>query len=157
MLNINVLEVLIILLKQIFCLENSIVRDAVTGQSRDLDQAIEIALFGSTFLDNKKQPEALLNVLLSASSEANEFFASLLKCVQQFAQYDSNVYLLEFVFKWAISKFDYLLQRGVTVNDFEDLRSAGVQFINDHTDAEVKNQIVQIIIQFKNDIKAKTA
>jgi len=31
MLNINVLEVLIILLKQIFCLENSIVRDAVTG------------------------------------------------------------------------------------------------------------------------------
>jgi hypothetical protein len=56
------------------------------------------------------------------------------------------VYLLEFVFKWAISKFDYLLQRGVTVNDFEDLRSAGVQFINEHTDAEVKNQIVQIII-----------
>jgi hypothetical protein len=31
MLNINVLEVLIILLKQIFCLENSIVRDTVTG------------------------------------------------------------------------------------------------------------------------------
>jgi hypothetical protein len=59
--------------------------------------------------------------------------------VQQFAQYDSNVYLLEFVFKWAISKFDYLIQRGVTVNDFEDMRSAGVQFINEHTDPEVKN------------------
>ena len=139
MLNINVLEVLIILLKQIFCLENSVVRDAVTGQSRDLDQAIEIALFGSTFLDNKKQPEALLNVLLSATQQTNEFFSSLLKSVQQFAQYDSNVYLLEFVFKWAISKFDYLIQRGVTVNDFEDMRSAGVQFINEHTDPEVKN------------------
>ncbi len=42
--------------------------DSVTGQSRELDQAIEIALYGSTFLDNKKQPEALLNVLLSAAS-----------------------------------------------------------------------------------------
>jgi hypothetical protein len=55
-------------------MERSIVRDPVTGQSRELDQAIEIALYGSTFLDNKKQPEALLNVLLSAAQQASEFF-----------------------------------------------------------------------------------
>ena len=62
--------------------------------------------------------------------------------MNQFAQYDSNVYLLEFVFKWVIAKVDFLLKKGVAVSDFEELRSAGLQFINEHTDQEVKNQIV---------------
>ena len=68
--NLGVIEALLILLKQILCIERSVTKDPATGQSRELDQAIEIALFGSLMLEVKKQPEALLNVLLSAAGPA---------------------------------------------------------------------------------------
>lgn len=32
-----------------------------------------------------------------------------------------------------------------------------MQFINEHTDPNIKNLIVQVIIQYKNDLKAKSA
>lgn len=43
-----------------------------------------------------------------------------------------------------------MIKRGAT--DFEDLRTSGLQFINDQTDADTKSQIVHMLIQFKNVI-----
>ena len=124
--NLPVVETLLILLKQIFCIERSVTRDPATGLSRELDQAIEVALFGSLMLEVKKQPEALLNVLLSAASPASEFFEALIRSVLVFSQQDNCVALLEFVFKWVSVKADFLIKKGVALSDFEELRSAGL-------------------------------
>ena len=59
-------------------------KDPVTGFSRELDQAIEIALYGSTILENKKQVDALLNVILSAAGPASDFHVSLQKALPSF-------------------------------------------------------------------------
>ena len=42
--------------------------------------------------------------------------------------------MLDIVFKWLAVKSDFMLKRGVAFSDFEDLRSTGLQFINDQTD-----------------------
>jgi hypothetical protein len=47
-------EALVVFLKKIFCIERSVFKDPVTGQSKELDQSIEIAIFISIFLQNKK-------------------------------------------------------------------------------------------------------
>jgi hypothetical protein len=52
--NVAIVETLLVLVKQIFCIDRSITKDPITNQSRELDQSIEIALFGGLILDNKK-------------------------------------------------------------------------------------------------------
>jgi len=85
-----------------------------------------VALFGSLMLEVKKQPEALLNVLLSAVEKISDFFDSLLRSLLVFSQQDYCVSLIDFVFKWVLIKADYLLKRGAVFSDFEELRSAGL-------------------------------
>jgi len=104
----------------------SVQRDPITGQSRELDQAIEIALYSATILDNNKQPEGLLNVILSATSHPSEFLQSLQKSLPTFAYIENHVEMLDFLFKWLAVKSDFLLKRGVVFSDFEDLRSLGL-------------------------------
>jgi hypothetical protein len=72
-----VLDALLILLKRIFCIQRTVERDPITGASRELDQAVEIALYSATLLEIKKQPEGLLNVLITACSHPSEFIASI--------------------------------------------------------------------------------
>ena len=52
--NPAIIETLIVLLKQIFCIERSVTKDPSTGESRELDQALEVALIGSLMLEVKK-------------------------------------------------------------------------------------------------------
>jgi len=41
--------------------------------------------------------------------------------------------MLDFLFKWLALKADFMLKRGITLPDFEEMRSTGLQFINDKT------------------------
>ena len=79
-----------------------------------------------------------MNVLLSAAGPATDFFDSLLRSLLVFSQQDSCVSLLDFVFKWVLIKADFLLKRGIVFSDFEELRSAGLQFIHDRVDQNMK-------------------
>lgn len=45
---------MLVLLKKIFCIDRTVTKDPATGNIPELDQTIEIALYGCTILENKK-------------------------------------------------------------------------------------------------------
>jgi hypothetical protein len=77
-------------------------------------------------LEIKKQPEALLNVLLSAASPASEFFEALIRSFLVFSQQENCVALLDFMIKWVSVNTEFLMKKGDGHSDFEELRSAGL-------------------------------
>lgn len=81
-----------------------------------------------------------MNVLLSACSHPREFIDSILNALPQFGYYPNiNIGdLIEFIFKWVGSKSDFMFKKGANSADFEDLRSAGLSFLNDITEPSVK-------------------
>jgi hypothetical protein len=84
----------------------------------------------------------LLNVLLSAAGPSKDFFEAFIRSLLVFSQQDNCLTLLDFAFKWVSLKADYMLKRGLVFSDFEDLRSAGFQFMHDRLDQNMKNAIV---------------
>lgn len=78
----------------------------MTGASKELDQAVEIALYASTLMEVKKQPEGLLNVILTASSHPAEFIQSILKALPSFSYLNNHIEMLDFLFKWLAVKSD---------------------------------------------------
>ena len=108
-----VLDAVLGLLKKIFCIDRSVSKDPYSGQSKELDQSIEIALYSAIILDLKKQPETLLNVILTACEPANDFIQSLLKALPSFMFIENHADMLDFLFKWISLKSDYMLKRGV--------------------------------------------
>ena len=129
-------------MKKIFCIERSVTRDPVTGQSKELEQAIEIALYASTLLDSSKPVEGLMNVLLSAPEQPTFFNQSLQRCLPSFCYIENHMKMLEYLYKWLGLKCEFMFKRGVTMSDFEELRTIGLQFINNRTTAQMKSMII---------------
>lgn len=125
-------------MKRIFCIDRSVQRDPVTGASRELDQAVEIALYSTTVLDVKKQPDNLLNVLLSACSSPSELLQSISKSLPMFVFMANHLELLDFIFKWIGQKSEFMIKRGALLSEFEELRSIGLSFINEKTEPSAK-------------------
>jgi hypothetical protein len=47
---------------------------------------------------------------------------------------ENTVDLLDFLFKWVAIKSEFMLKKGVSFSDFEELRSVGLQFVQDRTE-----------------------
>jgi len=73
--NLALLDKMVCLIKKIFCIERSAA--FLAGESKELEQAIEIALYASTQLLVTKQVEGLLNVLISVPDQPKLFLESL--------------------------------------------------------------------------------
>lgn len=50
--------------------------------------------------------------------------------------------MLEYLYKWLGLKSEFMFKRGVTMTDFEELRTIGLQFINNRTTAQMKSMII---------------
>lgn len=48
---------------------------------------------------------------------------------------DNHLQMLDYLFKWLGLKLDFMLKRGMTLADFEEIRTAGLLFITDKTPA----------------------
>lgn len=137
--NLALLDRVVCLIKKIFCMERSATFDA--GESKELEQAIEIALYASTQTSSTKHVEGLLNVLLSVPDQPKLFLESLQRCLSSFIYMDSHLSMLDYLFKWLGLKLDFMLKRGVTPADFEELRASCLLFITDKTPAQTKTAI----------------
>ena len=94
---------------------------------------------------NIKQADNLLNVLLSAAGNVHSFILNLIQTltlVKNMVHAQQSLTILDFTFKWLENKIDNLLAKGMNLSDFEDMRSAGLSFMNDTKNEEMHDQII---------------
>ena len=94
-------------------------------------------------------------MLLSVPEHPKQFLECLQNCLPSFGYIENSLQMLDFLFKWLALKADFMLKRGVTLPDFEELRAVGLQFISEKTPQQQKTAIIQVLVEFKNQIGAR--
>ena len=77
-----------------------------------------------------------MNVVLSAAGRTLAFVQELKQALGKSASLAGANLAYEFVFRWLINKMDYLMSKGMQMQDFEEFRSIGVAFIQSMDDNE---------------------
>jgi hypothetical protein len=90
---------------------------------------------------------------MSAAESPNAFISSLVNVLKDIQKSKAlkKLSILRFTFTWLSQKMETLLKRGLHQSKFEDLRSAGISFMEDRdiTDQE-KQVIIELIVNLKN-------
>lgn len=137
--NKDILNVLLILLKKIYCIQRN-VEHQDNGHSKELFEAIMVVMFTTLWSDNLKQADNLMNVLLSAAGSAHNLMSTLIQAmayIKDLINSDQVLLILDFTFSWVENKLDNLLAKGMNLSEFEDLRAAGISFMNDSQKDEI--------------------